>query len=124
MWTLDERTLKDKILHWDSSYIVCDFPQEEDDLHDKHKTYSDISVHVHHGLTLKEYIERNDWRAHYEKERWDEWYIEWCTAAGLQPNKVLLEIDVFQFLLMNSDMVTNPGPDWVELVDCIFPMCR
>ena len=85
-------TLKDKILHWDPSYVVCDLPKEEDTLlNDKLRTYSDTCVHVHHGQTLKEYIERHDSRAQYEKERWNERYIKWCATAGLKSNRAILE---------------------------------
>ena len=69
MCTLNEWTLKERILHWDSDHIYCDFPPEEDALHEKLKTYSITSVHVHHGQSLREYIERHDWRAQYEEER-------------------------------------------------------
>ena len=71
--------------------LFCDFPKEEDALHVKLNTYLDTSIHVHHGQTLKEYIKRHNYRAQYEKERWNKWYIEWCATADLKPNRALLE---------------------------------
>ena len=84
MCSFHEWTLKDKLIHRDSGYIHCKFPQEADALHEKLLTFLDTSIHVHCGQSLKEYIERHDWRKLYEKERWKEWYVEWQATAGLR----------------------------------------
>ena len=43
--------------------LIVEFPQEADVLHEKLLTFSDTSICVHCGQSLKEYIERHDWRA-------------------------------------------------------------
>ena len=57
-------SLNDKIIHWNLVYQLCEFPREFDGLYQAPSYASSTSNHVHHGISLQQYLSED--RIHQE----------------------------------------------------------